>query len=232
MSKKNILALDTSSKSLTLAVQSKDGNCFESSIYGSLRHAEQVIGLIQAGLQATGIDKKNLDVLLCGLGPGSFTGSRIALSVFKGMHMGLRKDVYGASSLDLIALGCDITERELAVCVDARRDRIYVAIYSFKKGKVKKILRDSILSFDQLIGHLKPGMTITGDALDRYGSGIRGRRVKEVSFLNQDFWYPRALFLAELYERRQSWLKLLSLKTMLPKYLRMSEPEEKLKARP
>ena len=49
---------------------------------------------------------------------------------------------------------------------------------------------------------------------------------KEVLFLEPTFWYPRALFLIQLFASERDWLKPLTLKTMTPQYLRTPEAED------
>ena len=228
MDAKNILAVDTSSCVLSIAIRSKEAATFEANLEGTPRHSEQLIGLIEEGLTRLGLKKNELDEFIWGLGPGSFTGLRIGLSVLKGFHLGFRKKAFGASSLDLIALGSGLVSGEIIVCVDARRERIYTAVYRFSKGKVKKVFRDCILSVDQLLKKIKPGTILTGDALVPYGNLIRKKFGEKALFLEPSFWYPRALFLTRLYEDKRQWLKSLSLRTMVPQYLRMSEAEEKI----
>jgi len=224
---RKILAVDTSSNVLSVALCSGTDAIFEVNLDGEPRHSEFLIDLIQEGLKRLKIKKQDLDCLIWGLGPGSFTGLRIGLSALKGFHLGLKKKSFGGSSLDLIALGAGMMDGELAVCVNARRERIYTAVYQFKHGVVKKVLRDSLLSFDELIGKLSPETVITGDALNAYGQALKTKMGKEMLFLKPIFWYPRALFLLHLYESKRDWLKPLTLKSMAPQYLRRSEAEEK-----
>lgn len=217
---KKILAVDTSSNVLSVAICSGRDAIYEANLDGVPRHSEFLIDFIQDGLERLKIKKQDLDLLIWGLGPGSFTGLRIGLAALKGFHLGLRKKSLGGSSLDLIALGTGMTSGELAVCVDARRERIYTAIYQFKKGVIKKVLGESLLSFDELIKKLNPGTLITGDALKTYGDLIQSEFAKEMLLLDSRFWYPRALFLFHLYESKRDWLKPLNLQTMTPEYLR------------
>ena len=112
MNVKNILAVDTSSRVLSVAIRASQST-FESNLDGTPRHSEQLIGLIQKGLKRLKLKKENLEAFIWGLGPGSFTGLRIGLSVLKGFHLGLRKKSYGASSLDAIALSSGLTDGEL-----------------------------------------------------------------------------------------------------------------------
>ncbi|MBI4357981.1 MAG: hypothetical protein HY584_01655, partial [Candidatus Omnitrophica bacterium] len=115
----------------------------------------------------------------------------------------------------------------LAVCVDARRQHIYAAIYDFKNGSIHKVLKDSLLSSDELLRKVGRVTFFTGDALPAYGDILRKRLGKKALFLKPAFWYPRALFLIQLLDSIPKWLKPLTLRTMTPEYLRSSEAEER-----
>jgi tRNA threonylcarbamoyladenosine biosynthesis protein TsaB len=187
--------------------------------------------LIEKGLKRLKLKKENLDALIWGLGPGSFTGLRIGLSMLKGFYLGLGKKSYGASSLDSIALSSGVTDGELLVCVDARRESMYAAQYRFKNGVIKKVMKDTLLNLDQLIASSSQSTIFTGDALAVYGDLIHKKHGKNVLFLSPSFWYPRAVQLLFLTESKREWLTPLTLKTMVPRYFRASEAEERLKRR-
>ncbi|MBI4358199.1 MAG: tRNA (adenosine(37)-N6)-threonylcarbamoyltransferase complex dimerization subunit type 1 TsaB, partial [Candidatus Omnitrophica bacterium] len=200
MDAKNILAVDTSSRLLSVAIRAKEGSVFEVNLEGTPRHSEQLIDLIEEGLKRLKLEKRELDQFLWALGPGSFTGLRIGLAVLKGFHLGLKKESRGASSLDLIALGTGLVQGRLAVCVDARRQHIYAAVYDFKNGSIHKVLKDSLLSFNELLRKVGRVTFFTGDALPTYGDILRKRLGKKALFLKPAFWYPRALFLIQLLD--------------------------------
>ncbi|OGW84620.1 MAG: tRNA (adenosine(37)-N6)-threonylcarbamoyltransferase complex dimerization subunit type 1 TsaB [Omnitrophica bacterium RIFCSPHIGHO2_02_FULL_46_11] len=223
----NILAVDTSSRVLSVAIGTRTSAVFESNLEGTPQHSEQLLGLIAEGLKDLGLKKHDLTHLIWGLGPGSFTGLRIGLSVLKGFSLGLKKRCFGVSSLDVIALGSGVINGDLIVCLDARREHLYVAQYRFQKGQVKKVLSDRLLSFDHFLSKLKPGMTLTGDAISSYGELIQKKKEEGISFLPQSFWYPKAHFMLKLLAEKHEWVEALTLRKMVPKYLRISEAEEK-----
>lgn len=228
---RNILAVDTSSRLLSVAIQKRSGEIFELNLEGAPRHSEQLIALVAQGLKELGLKKNELDRLIWGLGPGSFTGLRIGLSILKGLHIGLGLRAIGASSLDLIALGSSLVTGDFFVCVDAKRESVYLAKYRFQNGVPEKIMQDTLVSRAGLIEHLTPGITLAGDALLVCGEMIRKQFGPEIFFASEAFWYPRARFLIQLFESRPKWLSPLSLKTMAPAYFRRSEAEEKLMGR-
>ena len=75
----NTLAVDTSSRVLSLALRSRNSETFEANLEGTPRHSERLIDLIEEGLDHLGLQKEEMDQLIWGLGPGSFTGLRIGL---------------------------------------------------------------------------------------------------------------------------------------------------------
>ena len=225
---KNILAVDASSGVLSVAIKSKSGKIFEKNLEGTPRHSEELFGLIETGLKRLRLKKNDLDCFLWGLGPGSFTGLRIGLSILKGFHLGFKKPAFGTSSLDLIALGAKRKEGKLAVCLDARRERIYTALYEYQKGVLEKTFNDCPISFDEFIKRVDSTFVFVGDALAVYGEKLRKKLGKKALFLDPSFWYPQALFLIRLFELNSKWLRPLTLQTMRPQYLRASEAEESL----
>jgi len=229
MKQQNILAVDTSSRVLSVAIRSRAGELFESSLEGTPRHSEQLLELLEQGLKQLQIAKHEIDQLIWGLGPGSFTGLRIGLSVLKGLHLVWDRNALGASSLDLIALATNPVTGQLAVCVDARRGRLYVARYRFQAGEPEKLLPDSLLSFEELMAQMNHQTVLTGDALGTYGARIREHLGHRALLAPRCFWYPRASGALLLYESKPDWLEPLTLRSMTPRYLRLPEAVEKSK---
>jgi len=230
MSEHHLLAVETSSKLLSVAIQTKNGVLFERDFSGTPKHSEQLMGTIDLGLKSLKLQKDDLDHLLWGVGPGSFTGLRIGMSVLKGLHLGLAKEAFGASSLDLIALGCDATSGYVVVGVDARRGHIYSSIFEFRSGKMRCLTRDLLLTYGQLcerLDELAQPITFVGDALVTYGNELRATYSKRMRFLDSTSWYPHATQLLQLWQKNPKWFKSLTLRTMVPQYLRCSEAEDK-----
>ena len=96
-----ILALDTSTPACTAALFAADGSLFASrdEIIGR-GHAERLVPLI-----AEILDGHMPSQVLVGVGPGSFTGLRIAIAAAQGMAIGWEVPVCGMSSLALLAAG-------------------------------------------------------------------------------------------------------------------------------
>lgn len=97
----NILCINTTAKSTQLAVV-KNGEIFER-VSGFTRHSEGLFPLLDELLQVSGVTLDNLDAISCVVGPGSFTGIRIGLSVAKGFAFTHAIPVIAVTSLELLA---------------------------------------------------------------------------------------------------------------------------------
>ena len=112
-----VLALDTATDVATCALV-RDGEVLgeaESRTVEVLADADRL-------LRAEGLAASDLDAVVVGTGPGSFTGLRIGLAAARGLALGLGLPVAGVSTLDALAAG---RPGSLPV-VDARRREIFV----------------------------------------------------------------------------------------------------------
>jgi len=126
----NILALETSSPVLSVAVRREGGEIREKCLQGFLQHAENLLPLIDELLKSDGLTTADLGAILIGRGPGSFTGLRIGYATLKALLVRRKIPCFGALSLDLIAWNKFPKEGErLAVCLDAHRGEFYTRLY-------------------------------------------------------------------------------------------------------
>src|SRR5690606_16284442 len=97
-----LLAIDTSSRVGSIALL--DGSDVSERFIATPREqAELVLPLVDDLLGARGIGLKDLDALVLGRGPGSFTGLRIAASVVQGLAFAAERPVVAVSSLEALA---------------------------------------------------------------------------------------------------------------------------------
>lgn len=226
----NILAIETSSSFLSVAARRSDGIWAEANLTGGFHHGEKLMLLIRQVLDMLRLKKQEVDSLACGLGPGSFTGLRIGLATVKGLAVSLHKKVIGVSSLDLIAEGSPVPSGRLAVVVDARREKVYAALYDCASGCPRKIVKDSLFSIDELMKKAGKDAIFSGDAVRTYGEEIRRHLGRKPVFLREEFWHPRASSIFSWLARAKPAIRPLSLQKLKPAYFRLSEAEERRQA--
>lgn len=120
----NILAIETSSEQLSLALAYKGAVHAFDRVVGN-RHAEFVLPEIERLLSEAGADMKSLDAVVFGAGPGAFTGLRIACGVAQGLALARDLPVLGVGTLEALAEDAD-ADRVIA-CIDARMGELYHA---------------------------------------------------------------------------------------------------------
>lgn len=91
-------------------------------------HAETLLGRIGAALAAGGFALRDVDLLVFGRGPGTFTGLRIGLATAKGLALAFGTKLVGVSSLEALALSAGAPGL-VAPLIDARRGELYAALY-------------------------------------------------------------------------------------------------------
>ncbi len=124
----NILAFDTSSKLLSIALKTEKG-LYETFISGGFRHSENLTMLIRNLAETAETELKELDLIVCTSGPGSFTGLRIGISTAKGLSFALSVPMVIIPSLDMMAQGLEFFDGAVLPVLDARKKRFYAAVY-------------------------------------------------------------------------------------------------------
>ncbi len=158
-----LLALDTTSAVATAAVFA-DGVCLlEREADSSKKHAETVLPLIDSLLEEAKVSIREIDCFAVDIGPGSFTGVRIGVSLVNAMAFALKKPVIPVDSL--LALYEAEGERELPVaCIlDARNGNGYAALY--RAGDT--LIAPSAVEIEPFLASLPQGAVVVGDALEQ-----------------------------------------------------------------
>lgn len=232
---KIILALDSSSRSLSFAALGRGARPCSVETGEDFRHAETVIPMIDRVLKKAGLRIDQIEALACGMGPGSFTGLRVGLAAIKAIMLARGIPCFVASSLDLIAFNAaeEIRNRPavIRVLVDARRSRYYTAQYRLIDGDTLiKEDGDRILTTEEICSTLIKEAVFLGDGVVTFRSeaGRLGFACEALRFCPEKTWFPRAVNLIYFVQRGSPLLKSVSIEEVKPAYLRPTEPEERL----
>ena len=129
------LAIDTSGEGQLLGLQMGDTLVEKFEVAGR-DHARIILPSILALLDEAGIAKSDVDLLVFGRGPGSFTGLRIAVGVVQGLAFGLGIPVVGVSTLACLAQGeyRRSGARQIVVAQSARKTEVFYGSYRIEDG--------------------------------------------------------------------------------------------------
>jgi len=142
-----ILLLDSSSTQLSVALSDGTAVVNKKSYYAWQSQSELMVPEIVNLLKETGSSFKSLKAVAVSIGPGSYTGVRIALTIAKMIGYSLRIPVYAGSSLQMLRNGDHPT-----IClINARSGRSYFGVYQGSTALVP----DSILSNEEVLAYIK-----------------------------------------------------------------------------
>ena len=120
-----IMIMDTSSEYLIISFLEDNKVIYEYIVPGKNNHSDNLLKKIEEGLHQTSLEVKDFDKIICGVGPGAYTGLRVALTVAKMFAWTLNIPLYTISSLDLMATKYLDTKKIVAIDMKAKKDYVY-----------------------------------------------------------------------------------------------------------
>ncbi len=132
-----ILAIDTTTKRASVALK-LDDKIYSKEVDNEITHSEKLLPLLDAVLNEACIKLNDVDLYALTLGPGSFTGVRIGIATIKAIAKVTNKQIYGVTSLELLALDgikkATFTPKYVLSLMDARNNRVYYNLYKYDNG--------------------------------------------------------------------------------------------------
>ncbi|WP_446665180.1 tRNA (adenosine(37)-N6)-threonylcarbamoyltransferase complex dimerization subunit type 1 TsaB [Flexivirga sp. B27] len=136
-----LLALDTATFAVTVALHDGDRVLAEESLIDPRRHAETLTPMISSVVASAGRTPAQLTAVAVGVGPGPFTGMRVGLATAVSLGLALDLPVHGVCSLDALALAAveQGAPADFVVAGDARRKEVYWARYRAADGAIERV---------------------------------------------------------------------------------------------
>ena len=128
--------------------------------------------MIESALNEAGWDREQIDTLAVGLGPGSYTGIRVGISLAQGWQMGRGVQIHGISSMECLAARAQAggwRERTHFV-VDAQRGEFYMAAYDFDAETAKCREPLVLVSREKVQAVLDKGGRVAGPEISKWFS--------------------------------------------------------------
>lgn len=128
-----LLAMDTSTSAITVAVHDGSRVLVERSVIDARAHTEHLAPLVTGVLDAAGLAPADVTDVAVGVGPGPFTGLRVGLVTARTFAFARGIRCHGVVSLDALAhaaMSDGSVSGEFVVATDARRKEVYLARYA------------------------------------------------------------------------------------------------------
>ena len=141
------LFLDTCNHDIVIGLL-KDNKLISSNIFSNDNNlSERLLPSIKRLLDENKINIKELNKIFISVGPGSFTGIRIGVTVAKTIAWSLKIDIIPISSLEIIA-STNTDSNYICSLVDARRGYVYGGLYD---NDLNPIFNDKYIKLDELL---------------------------------------------------------------------------------
>lgn len=158
-----ILAIDTATQYASLALYHQDGLLAEESWFSGRNHTVEVMPRLAHMLQVADLKVADLTALAVSLGPGSFTGVRIGLSLAKGIALPHKLPVIGVSALEIATYPLRTSQSPVWAIVQAGRGRIIAACYAQVEQNWQETLAPYLTTFEALAKEISQPALCTGE---------------------------------------------------------------------
>lgn len=178
-----ILSIDTSSNICGVSILDDSNLICNLDNDTGRTHSENLMPMIKGALSKSNLTLNEIDLIVCDIGPGSFTGIRIGIATVKAFNDSLNIPCIGISSLE--ALAYNINNNSSLVCsiLDSKNDNCYFALYERKEKLFETLIEPQAEDIYSALSILKSyiddnfensNITFVGD-----GSKIYETQIKE-----------------------------------------------------
>jgi tRNA threonylcarbamoyladenosine biosynthesis protein TsaB len=158
-----LLAIDTSTRTVGLALYDGTQVVFESTWVSKDHHTVELAPAVADALQKSGISAAGLGALAVATGPGSFTGLRIGMALAKGIALAQHLPLIGVPTLDALAAAQPLSDLPLAALLRAGRGRLAVGWYQAQEAGWRSIRNVEVLTPQDLAQRLQTPTLVCGE---------------------------------------------------------------------
>ncbi|MBN2119908.1 MAG: tRNA (adenosine(37)-N6)-threonylcarbamoyltransferase complex dimerization subunit type 1 TsaB [Candidatus Omnitrophica bacterium] len=211
----NILVIENSTPSLSIAL-CKQGKIFQENTAAS-DASREIIPITDKLLNKAGLDINEINAFSVGLGPGSFTGLRIACSTVKGFHAALKKPIIGLSSFIAVAQEISCPGKKTVIITDAKKTLIYGAVYTKTKNRIKARVKPKLMPLEEFLKKFTDKDCIfCGESL-KFKEGIE--KIHPDAHITEGLSYPTAANLVPKSEEEYANKNFIDVGALEPLYL-------------
>ena len=235
-----ILSTDTSSNICGVSILDNDNLICNLDNDTGRTHSENLMPMIKDALSKAKITLNEIDLIVCDIGPGSFTGIRIGIATIKAFSDSLNIPCIGISSLEALAYSINNNSNLVCSILDCKKDNCYFALYERKEKIFETLIEPQAEDIYSTLSILKSylddnfensNITFVGDGSKIYQNQIKETfKESQIADENQDNLnsYNLGICGYEKYINNEN-----SNKKILPLYLKKPQAqrllEEKMK---
>jgi tRNA threonylcarbamoyladenosine biosynthesis protein TsaB len=235
-----ILAIETSGARGGIALADGAEVIDEVFLGEGLRHGRDLVPTAKAACERAGWDRRRIDLVAVSIGPGSFTGIRIAVTMAKVMAHDTGAKVVAVPSMRVLAENAPPDRRRIATIIDAKRGGLFASIFERRDDAVRarggnrgaspsaalldefnEIFGPALIEPEDLARHLESPALILGRGIVKGGEAL-----KTFDFAPENQWDPRPAVVARLGAELAARGQFADPMRLEPIYIRPPDAEE------
>jgi tRNA threonylcarbamoyladenosine biosynthesis protein TsaB len=220
------LALETSGRIGSVAI-AKDGVVItERSYPHGLQHASALVPLIDQLCQEYGLTPADLEEIYVSVGPGSFTGLRVGVTLAKSLAFATGARLVAVPSVQVLAENAPKSASTVAIVLDAKRGQIFTATYARNAdGALIERAPARLARLATVIEESPRPLHLLGDGIPFHRGSIPID--EQVIVTNDATWRPTATVVSKIGAAMAARGEFANVFTIKPTYVRLPEAEEK-----
>lgn len=226
-----ILLMDTSGRVGAVGLATDAGLVAATHLPGTLRHAAELMPALEGLLQGQGWPADSLTDVFLTVGPGSFTGLRLGISVARTFAWAAGLRIVTLPTLDVLArnaLAITPPPPHVAVLLDAKRGQVFAACFSFDDGGYAPIAEARLVEPGPFLSGCPRPLAVLGEGVPMHEETVAAAGVE---VLPPELWPGRAEHVFALGIEQARAGRFTPAGDLVPLYIRRPEMEERWEQR-
>lgn len=223
------LAIETSGRVGSVAAFEDGRLLAEETFEHGLANAARLVLTMDALCRGRGWEPRDVNELYISIGPGSFTGLRLAVTVAKTMWLATGVKIVAVPSVRVLACNAPAEATRMIVVLDAKRGQIFTASFE-RSGQAMRVVEAAHLdTLGPMLERSQRPVWLLGEGIDYHRGEIPD--AADVVVTDKALWRARAAAVGELGTRMAAAGEWANAMTLSPLYIRAPEAEEKADAK-
>jgi tRNA threonylcarbamoyladenosine biosynthesis protein TsaB len=219
------LAIETSSRIGSVAIVADGRVIAEDEFPSGLQHAAQLILRIEELCKTTGCTPANLREVYVSIGPGSFTGLRIGVTLAKTLAFATGARIVAVPTVRVLAQNAPPDASNLIIVLDAKRDQIFTARFSREGNRWIEQEPAHLDDLPSMLERAPRPLWLLGEGIPYHRKSL-GAGDSSIFLTGSDLWQPRAAAVAILGAELAIEGAFVDPDHLTPLYIRKPEAQE------
>jgi tRNA threonylcarbamoyladenosine biosynthesis protein TsaB len=225
-----LLAIETSSRIGSIALCDGPALLEQRTFSHGLQNAARVLPLIDEMCRQHSIMPRDITAVAVSIGPGSFTGLRIGVTLAKTLAFATGAKLIAVPTLPVIASNAPSDVQWVMPILDAKRDQVYAALYQRTGHALDEVQPPQLAHLPDLLARSPRPLFILGEGVKYHQQHLPGDGDPGLQIAPEELWWPGALTVAHLAMRLHEQGAFADPFKLTPLYIRKPEAQERMEA--